>query len=284
MSQDQRNQEENGQEGDWFDRELSRHELPEAREAFRDELRESFLAGEVPRSRDGHETREIFRDELREKFVKGRRPRRTRKRTERRQPSAAGKLLRFAVPLTAAAALLFMILPAGLGGGRTWEVLEVVPDVSVIGAISDWQEIHTGNDRLRLGYGEHFFVEIGASSRVKRVAEDEDSVQKLSAAEGSVVFTALPDEEPITIILETPDAAIEIASNSVAVDIYEGGTCICVLEGEVTVTPRIGEAESVKIGPGRSCFADSEGTLHQVEGTMDPHMEPIRELKEFVTL
>ena len=285
MSQDQRDQEERGQEGDWFDHELSRHELPEARESFKSELRDAFLSGEIPESRQEHDTREVFRDELRTQFVRGkvqrptqgtarrkvrRKPRRS-SRTERpAKTGGAGRLLRFALPLTAAAALLLTFLPAGLGGGRSWEVLEVVPDVSVLGAISDWQEIHTGKDRLRLGYGDHFFVEIGAKSRVKRVANEDDPVQKLTAAEGSLVFTSLPDEEPISIILETPDAAIQISSNSVAIDIYEGGTCICVLEGEVTVSPRVGEQESVKIGPGRSCFATSEGELHSSEGTMDP--------------
>lgn len=268
MNQDQDNPNTSDREADWFEQELSRHELPSARDEFRQDLQEAFGSGEF----DERETCEEFRSELRERFVKGR---------LNKQPAVL-RVLRFIVPLAAAALLILTQLPSGIGSSREWEVLEVVEDVSMLGSIADWQEIHTGKDRLRLGYGSDVFVEIGANSLVER--SPSSGSEKLTARKGSLVFTAPEGEEPITFLIETPDAAIQITANSVGVDVFEGGTCVCVFEGEVLVTPRVGESESHSIGPGRSCFIKKDGVVLLGDGVEEPHVAPIRALEAFADL
>lgn len=254
-------------EPDWFDRELSEHQLPKPRRAFRQEMQDAFVSGEFPE----RENCEAFRTELRKRFVSG------KVRSKPRVP----RLLRVLLPVAAAVALIFTQLPIGIGGTQGWEILEVVEDASVLGAIADWQEIHTSQDRLRLGYGNDVFVEIGASSLVQRTNV---GGERLNAKEGSLVFTASEGEQQITFLIETPDAVVQISSNSVGVDVYDEGTCVCVLSGEVIVTPRIGESESVSIGPGRACFIQRDGTLRIMEGLQESHSSPIEELRKFAEL
>jgi len=268
MNQDKDNSRTPGPEEDWFGRELSRHELPSARDGFRQELKDSFRTGEFAE----RETCEVFRSELRERFVKGRLDKRP----------IALRVLQYIGPLAAAAVLILTQLPSSSGDSREWEVLEVVRDASILGSIADWQEIHTGKDRLRLGYGADVFVEIGANSLVER--SQSDGSEKFTASEGSLVFTTPEGGEPITFWIETPDAVIQVTANSVGVDLYEGGTCVCVLEGEVTVTPRVGERESHSIGPGRSCFVQKDGVVLLGHEAEEMHVAPIRALKALADL
>lgn len=255
-------------EDDWFERELREHDLPIAREAFREGLAEEFETGNFV----DRETCEEFRSQLRERFVEGR---------IKKRP-ALPRLLRYVLPVVAAAVLLLSQLPSGIGGSHEWEVLQVVPEASILGSIEDWQEIHTGNDRLRLGYGSEVFVEIGANSLVERVSSE--GTERLCASEGSLVFTSPSGDAPITFLIETPDAIIQITANSVGVDMFEGGTCVCVTEGEVVVTPRVGERESHTIKAGHSCFVRKDGAIQFAEGVSESHVAPIHEFKEFIGL
>lgn len=268
MKHHQDDQNKPNREDDWFERELREHKLPSAREGFKENLAEAFATGEFQE----RETCEEFRSDLRERFVRGRMKKRP----------AAPRLLRYVLPIAAAAVLIFTQLPSSIGGSVEWEMLEIAQDASILGSVADWQEVHTGNDRLRLKYGEAVFVEIGANSRVERLSLE--GGEKLNASEGSLIFTAPEGEEPITFLIETPDAVIQITSNSVGVDVYESGTCVCVLDGEVVVTPRVGERKSHAIQPGRSCFVHKDGAVQFSEVLPEPHETPIRELKEFVGL
>ncbi len=253
------------EERDWLDDALEQHQLPEARDRYKASLRQAFVAGTISKA----ETTEVFRAKLRRRFVDGR---------LEKKPNPL-RILRYVLPLAAALVLMVTLLETGIGGARGWEVLELAPDASMLGGISDWQEIHTGKDRLRLGYGASVFVEIGASSRVERIGGA--GAERLHAREGSLVFTAREGEKPIKFLIETPDVVIEISSNSVGVDVYESGTCVCVLEGEVIVTPRVGEAESFTVGPGCSCFIEKNGVLHAKQSIADSHSRPITDLVQF---
>ena len=80
------------------------------------------------------------------------------------------------------------------------------------------------------------------------------------------------------ILIQTPDAEIELAGRSLGIDVLDNGTCLCVLEGEAKMTATDGTGELHLLSNSTAFFprAGSEGKM--VEG-MVHHGDPLMTLR-----
>ncbi|MEM7515481.1 MAG: hypothetical protein AAF368_00965, partial [Planctomycetota bacterium] len=111
--------------------------------------------------------------------------------------------------------------------------------------------------------------------------EDLNAPPCLRAGKGGVNFTARDSDEPVHLFVETPEAKIELRGTTVGVDLIEGlGTCVCVVEGTVTVTTKVGEAKTMQVEEGFSCFIFADGREPSTFDLYEQHGGPVRQFAE----
>lgn len=265
-------------------------ELPmsPAPDDFREKLRSQFVSGSFTAVED--ELPELPADSVPVRpaapgqRVRSPRPTRTPRRAAPPAPRRPrGLKVAATLTLAAAAAALVLIVkpPITTADEVQWHRIDVTAEGKFLARIHEWQEVTTGeNERMRLAYDSNSFVEIAPSTQVKRVERDGE-LPCLSASRGALYLSAPDGTDPVSFQIETPDAVLEIRARAIGIDIYPEGTCVCVLDGEVELTPRLGDPVSRTIHTGGSCFLQREGGLMVKDGLFDDHVTPIESLREF---
>jgi ferric-dicitrate binding protein FerR (iron transport regulator) len=84
-------------------------------------------------------------------------------------------------------------------------------------------------------------------------------------AEGDLRITTGSGFRGARLEVETPEAIVEVTGTTLAVICEPGGTCVCVLEGRVTVAGR-GEGTKVAVSEGRRRFVFNDARPPEVAG------------------
>ncbi len=284
---------------------------PRARARFRASLKAAFVRGalangaESPGERFGTALDQLrparadraFRARLKERFTSGVLAHDLRDAGDDAPPARGGpgalRLLRWAAPLGLAAAALLLVMRPAQGDRSPWEVVEFPSrgsgegdgrEFAAVDLLPEghyWRSLHTTSDRLRLRWHEDFLLEVAPDTRVELRPSTADGAQTFVASQGGLNFTSRPGEEPIRILVETADATIEVRGSTVGIDVYgESGTCICVVEGEVIVTTKVGERRVEHVGAGRTCFIHKDGADPTLMPLVAAHGEPVEALRD----
>ena len=275
---------------------LDAFEVPGPRAEFRSDLMQRFTSGqmaaldeptpELAAALDAWEVpaaRSAFREELRSRFLAG-----------EEQPQAQVHSLRRYFIAAAAAALFVLgwISPWGPGYVAGWRAVSldqaVTPVVNIDGrevradqaatfdkAFNGGCRVATDQQALRVYCDTAgVVVEIAPQTEIEvlreggwMVLEIESGTLRLSTAEGF-------DED---LRVRTPDAEIQLKGRSLGVDVYDEGTCLCILEGQATLIPNDGSGERRVIDNSTAfVYRDREESVVMQGGVH--HDEPLVEL------
>lgn len=143
-------------------------------------------------------------------------------------------------------------------------------------------ELCTTSKNLRFGYGDLFRIELAKDSSLHLPSPTVDGNGLVSATigieRGEIVCVARPDPQLASIVIETPTATVTIASGSLSVLVLpDGGACICVRDGEVTVASKTGEPSLDSAGEptarsvagGHRAHVGADGVVGVFPGTTD---------------
>ncbi len=227
-----------------------------AREEFRAQLAARFVTGESERLLSDDEQRAVeerlsewrpaparpeFRAALREAFIRG-------ALRVRRTPIYSFR--RVVVALATAAAALFLLFgPWGVFGPTTVRVVDYTPGATLVidGEAVPFEDsrslmhtlehggccLETSTEQLSMVWiGEGVLLELPGNSKVRFRPRSGNGDLVLELESGGVYVSIKGTHEGrITVI--TPDAEIVMKgeSRSLGVDLVEGGTCLCILDG-----------------------------------------------------
>ena len=301
---------------------VRRTPLPPARGAFRDALQQAFVRGSFPRSKPRGETasrapdpvrtsavdvenmehslartpiappaRPEFRDELRRSFLTGQWPDFETFEAESARP--AGKLLRFLIPVAAAAAIVIVTILTPRE--RRWDARILGPDSVEVAGIS----LGT-NDEARIGVeaSRGGPIVVGESG-LELVLEDRMvleirpqttlTLQPLpdAGAEGQLVvdiergeafLRTLEDGLDFRVTFTTDEAWVHVVGTALGVLANDTGTCICVSEGSVRVVDRTADEEPDTVAEGFTHFifkGAAMGPKRMPFGQEPQHTDPL---------
>ena len=128
-----------------------------------------------------------------------------------------------------------------------------------------------GSEALRLALDERALVEAAPQSQVRFCAPIQrlfaDALAPVHLDKGELNVRTLPGAA-LTMTIDTPNALIRLQEAAVSVLATDRGTCICVLEGEVLVSPAQG-GEARVIGANERIFVPLGTGDCQVAGDID---------------
>lgn len=228
-----------------------------------------------------------FRAKLRANFVNG-------TLGEAAQPAALlrprfATLRRVAVPLfAAAAALLALFTYWWAERAPAWTVFNQRSSVALVdGAPLEATNLRPGTEpcelctttkNLRFGFGDLFRIELAKDSSLHLPSPTVDARGRVSATigidRGEIVCVARKDPHLVSLVIETPKASVALASGSISILVMpSGGACICVRDGEVTVTSKSSvagaEADVRVVADGQRAHVGADGALGVFPGTTD---------------
>lgn len=248
-----------------LERRLARTPLaPEAREAFRSDLRRRFLAGEG-----------------------------------RAAPAPAGRLVRWFVLAAAAAAIagVYFLLPRdpawrvrveGSGPVRVADTSLGAGDARRIAVeIGSGGRLRTGENTVWLSLEEELEVEVrpGTTLGVTALAAlRDDEPMRFELEEGEAFLWLRPgdrgggaqDDRRGGLAVVTPEVNVRVTGTVLGVLAVETGTCVCVAEGRVSVFDE--RAGSCEVEAGRSYFVfrgDMAPKLERLGEENHEHAEPL---------
>lgn len=303
---------------------VRRGPLPPARGAFRDALQESFTAGSFPASRQGKETpsrgadpartsavnvknmeqsvartpiapaaRPEFRAELRRGFLTGELPDHGSFEAEDARP--AGRLLRFLIPLVAAAAIVVVTLmtprerrwDARLLGTGSVEVAGIplgTSEQSRIGVeASRGGPITADEVGLELLLEDRLVLEIRPNTELtlQRLPDaGADGQLVIDIERGEAFLKTLEDGLDFRVTFTTDEAWVNVVGTALGVRVDDMGTCVCVSRGSVNVVDRTADSEQTMVEAGNTHFifegaamAPKEMSFGAERGHTDPLLE-----------
>jgi len=186
-----------------------------------------------------------------------------------------------ALPVAAAAAL---VAASTLNQGPRWELISsrgegvaVIDDVPVpMNHAGDLARRLRPGARLRLPEGGE--IEIASRSQIAMQITPGTDVTlpeppgrwfgrhaRAGIAEGDLRITTGAGFRGARLEVETPEAIVEVTGTTLAVICEPAGTCVCVLEGRVTVAGR-GEGTKVPVGEGRRRFVFNDARPPETAG------------------
>ena len=248
---------------------IRRTSRPEARPAFREGLREAFLAGRSgessSRGLEGRRTdqevsqelertlartalappaREGFRADLRRRFVTG-------DFVAKPVATPAGRLLRLVVPLAAAAAILAVafLLPDGprwgvrIEGEGPVQVAGVRLDASdrarIEVELSLGAELRTGDNTVWMTLEDALVLEVRPQTSLTVAAlpdREAGAPYRFELERGETFLRTLDGFGGRELLVDTPQAEVRVMGTALGVLANDEGTCVCVAAGDVIVT------------------------------------------------
>lgn len=226
--------------------------------AFRERLKAQFVAGTIPES---------------EHFSRGRATRAARR-----------AWMRIGVPLAAAAALVLMI--GVLNQGPSWSMIEGEGRASIDGvpvSLDDSEQVdellHEGavvemdaDSRACFLQGRVVLAELTPRARVTLPNAPGRWLGKQmegTVHSGIVRWVTGPAFPGSRLAIATPESEVEVTGTSFTLMCTEGGTCVCVLEGDVKVTDEIAGSDMVTGGERKTVFRTGArpdyGDMHESE-------------------
>lgn len=239
---------------------------PRARTAFKAQLAEQFLSGRFETTEDEVPTLEAwevpaarpeFREELRARFLGV---------DETSQPLApVVSIYRYMLAAAVAAAIVLLWVapwnaqPADGWRSVAFDEFEVTPVVSIDGrsveyrddasldrALSQGCRLETMTEPLtvmRLEEGVLLEVEKATRLDITRTDSMDSGLGLEFYVESGALRVATRPEFVGSIHVRTPDALIALSGSSLGVDVLDAGTCLCILEGQATMTATDGSDE-----------------------------------------
>ncbi len=247
-------------------------QVPGANPEFKAQLARRFIAGELEGAgeEDGGGPCEVhldswdvlgadpeFRASLRAEFLSG---------ELAAQPQAPVLVMsRYALAIVAAAAaLLFWFAPwtsseAGHWRAVGFDLAAASPAVQIDGrsvlfadsaaldsAMSQGCRLETASEALvLLQVEEGVLLEVAETTQVEiaRVVGADDSLELRFTVESGGLRVTMRPEFTGSLHVITPDADIELAGRTLGVDVVDSGTCLCILEGEASMSAIDGGGE-----------------------------------------
>ncbi|QDU66891.1 FecR family protein [Engelhardtia mirabilis] len=203
----------------------------------------------------------------------------------RRRPTR--HLSSVAALLVAAVALFAFVLPTFLG--PDWlvrhapiEATSVLFDRTPLDPSVQRLDVETGRvlacgpEALRLALDDRALVEAAPNSQVRFCAPVQrifaDALAPVHLDKGELNVRTLPGGA-VTLTIDTPNAMIRLRDGAVSVLATDKGTCICVLEGQVEVSPAQGGAPRVVHADERIFVPLGKGSCQfEVHLSEDPHL------------
>jgi ferric-dicitrate binding protein FerR (iron transport regulator) len=228
----------------------------------------------------------VFRERLKAQFVAGTIPRseHSSKRGRTRIPPRVW--MRVVVPLAAAAAIVLIF--GVLNQGPSWSMIEGEGSASIDGvpvSLDDSERVdgmlHEGavvqmeaESRACFLQGELILTELTPHARVTLPgAPSRWSGGGMHGIvhTGVVRWVTGPAFPGHRLAIATPESMVEVTGTSFSLMCTEGGTCVCVLEGDVKVTDEIAGSEVVPGGQRKTMFRTGSrpdyGDMHETERT-----------------
>lgn len=276
---------------------LDAFEVPPARAEFREELARRFSSGELAEvdepspelaaALDGWSVpaaRPAFREELRSRFLAG----------EEERPAEVHSLMRYLVAAAVAAAIvLAWFSPWGPGYVAGWRAValdqDVTPVVYIDGsevsadqsaafdkAFNGGCRMQTSDEALRV-YCDTAGLVVEVAAETELEVSRADGWMVLTIDQGSLrVSTDADFDEDLRV--RTPDAEIELSGRALGVDVFETGTCLCILEGRATLRPLDGSGER-RVIDNSTAFVYRDGEESVVMQGEVHHDAPLRDLR-----
>ncbi len=290
---------------------LAQGQAPLARPAFRGELRERFIAGELEAltgedvglepepalvallERSAPQADPAFKRGLRDAFLEGALPP-VLPSPPRSARSMSWRFRLIGAALATAAGLLlwttlvrptpspWRVQPAG------FVAAEVTVDAQSLAGLSAQEvgrrlvgarHLATGNAPLRVEWGRVLLLELGPNSAVELSGLELSRTDLALASErGSLRLATGPDFPGRQLELRTPDVEVAVVGTVFGIDIEAYGTCVCCAEGEVLTRSLHDRAVSGTVGGEAMGFVFSDGRAAQFGQGMPhaPALEPLR--------
>ncbi len=245
---------------------------PAASPAFRADLKRRFLDGTLDQPAGAAAPREARRADAYPDAPPARPDRDARPRPRRLSFLGLG--------FAAAAAVVLLIVASALNRGPTWQLADplalghVVIDGTPM-ALDDLVGIETklrpgvhvtrpDSTALDLVAGDQLWVQIAPQGEVilpEPAGRWWSRTARAEVPQGEVRFTTGPAFAGARLVVETEIAQVELLGSTIAVIDSPEATCVCVLEGRVTVGPREGELATVPPGMRKVVYADGSPPL-----------------------
>ncbi|MCA8979318.1 MAG: hypothetical protein H6831_03185 [Planctomycetes bacterium] len=270
---------------------------PDPRPEFRSKLRGEFVAGEIRCSDtmveaaladwDVPPANDDFRARCRAAFLSSAAP----------VPVAAGergKLLRF-LPLAAAALIAALLIPELFGKDEGWEKLGggpiAVDGVTVSEPTAEELDrllrvrgscrVDRDGEKVLFRYEGGLLVEADPGTDfVVLDPKSNDTALSLELRDGALRVSAKPEFRR-KVAIETLDGTFVLRGQAIGVDLMgERGTCVCCLEGEVDVDPRVEGVPDYRVGSGSSIWLPRDSDEIKLMDREVHHADSLQQIRE----